>query len=781
MLRNFFKSTLRNLIKYKGHSLINVICLTTGIVVFLLAVLWVNDELQYDKFNANYQEIHRVIVEKTTSDKTETSIFSPAILGNHLQDNYPQVVNSCRFLDIPVGWLVETDEKKFRNDRIMSADPSFFSMFSFPLKSGKKDELMPDDNSIIISQSMAQKYFGNENPIGKTIRIEVFPFTVTGVISDVPAQSHLQFDCVIPYNFWEDFYRMDLDNWDMNLAYTYLQFSPNTNTDNFFDEISTLLKEKSPEKDQRIIGQSLADIHLKSNYDHDLASGHGNLKTVRIFSLAAFLVLLIAIINYMNLSTAHSSVRFKEIGIKKVIGASRKSLIYNLLGESLIFTLLAFGCAIAIIEIFLPSFNQFTGKELSISQIFNFNLGLMTIIILGFTALAGGLYPAFVISNLQPLSIIKNTGAVGNSKQMVRKVLVIFQYAISMFAIIAAILIFKQMSFINTKNLGFDKDHVLYFIIRGDFQSNFESAKQELLTYPSIQEVSFSRLPDENTRPENDVSWSGKDQDYAFIGGSVGIDHFKTFGMNIVDGRSFRATSADSSNFIVNETAARLISAGSPVGMPFTFRGVEGTIVGVVQDYHHTSFHKLIQPKVHYLGSNIWVCVRINPMDIEGSLAAIRTIWDRSAEGYPFEYRFMDEDVQRYYGAEKQIEKAISIISLLTILISSLGLLGLVAHSVNRRRKEIGIRKVLGASVSSVLLYLIGDFTKWILVANIIAWPIAWYVGAKWLQTFAYHIDIDLWVFVFSGVLALVVALVTIGFHTLKAATANPVKSLKYE
>lgn len=775
------KSALRNLVKYKDHSFLNIICLTMGIVVFILAFLWVNDELEYDKFHVNYQDIHRIIVETTTSEKKETSIFSPAILGNHLQENYPQVVNSCRFLDIPVGWLVETDEKKFRNDRIMSADQSLFTIFSFPLKSGDTNKLMPDNNSIIISESMAKKYFGNENPIGKTITIEVFPFTVTGVMENVPSQSHLQFDCVIPYNFWEDFYRMDLDVWDMNFAYIYLQFAPNTNTKDFFENISTLLVEQFPEKEQKLIGQSLADIHLHSNYDHDLSSGHGNIKTVKIFSLAAFLVLLIAIINYMNLSIAHSTVRAKEIGVKKIIGASRQSLILQIMGESLLFTILSFGFAIVIIELVLPGFNNFIAKSLSVSELTHPIQLQITLGLILFTAFAGGFYPALVISNMKSLIIINNTSSKGTSKQTFRKVLVIIQYSISLFAIIAAIIISQQMSFINSKNIGFEKDSVLYFIMRGDFQNSFESAKTELLKYPGIEAVSLSALPYENSRPESDVNWPGKIEEYAFIGGKVGVDHFKTFGMNIIEGRTFTTSSADSSAFIINETAARLISKDSPLGMPFSFQGRDGKVIGIVQDYHHTSLHKIIQPKVHYLDENIWVCVRLNTRDTEGSLAAIREIWDRSAEGYPFEYTFLNEDLNHYYGSERELGKAVSIISLLTILISSLGLFGLVTHTVNRRQKEIGIRKVLGASVGSIILHLVGDFTKWILIANLIAWPLVWYVAGKWLQSFAYHIDLNIWTFILAGMLALLIAFITISFRTIKAATANPVESLKYE
>jgi len=654
LFSNFLRSTFRNLVKYKGHTLINITCLMLGIVVFLMAFLWIYDELKFDRFHENYNDVHRVIVEKTTSNKVETSIMSPAILGDHLTETYPEVINSCRLLDIPVGWLVETDQKKFRNDRILSADPSFFSMFSFPLAVGNTNEVMPDNNSIIISNSMAEKYFGNENPIGKTITIEVFPFQVTGLMEDVPAQSHLQFDCVIPYNFWEDFYRTDLDVWDMNFAYTYLQFAPETDANSFFVEIATLIKDKVPDEEQKIIGQPLKDIHLRSNFDHDLSSGLGSMKIVRIFSLAAFLVLLIAIINYMNLSTAHSALRAKEIGVKKIIGASRKILIWQILGESFLFVLIAFVFSLVVMELILPSFNTFIGKSLTTLDLLLPNILLYTTGILCFTALVGGIYPAIVISKMNSLSIIKSKTAGKAGKNTFRKMLVIAQYSISLFAIIAAIVISQQMNYINKKDIGFDRSNVLYFIMRGDFQTNFDVAKSELLQYHGVESVSLSSLPYENSRPLNDVEWSGKETDNAFISGAVGIDHFKTFGMDVIEGRSFNSSVADSSAYIVNETAARLISEDFVIGKQLTLQGETGTIIGVVKDYHHNSLHQPILPKIHSLKENIWVCVRIKDSVLAGSMAAIRKIWDRSAEGYPFEYNFLDEDVQHYYGAEKK-------------------------------------------------------------------------------------------------------------------------------
>jgi hypothetical protein len=360
-------------------------------------------------------------------------------------------------------------------------------------------------------------------------------------------------------------------------------------------------------------------------------------------------------------------------------------------------------------------------------------------------------------------------------------VLVVLQYSISLIAILAAVIISQQMKYVNNKKLGFDEKSVLYFIMRGDFQTNFDAAKQELLSYPYIKSVSLSSLPYENSRPDADVNWSGKTEDAAFLSSSVGIDHFKTFGMKMVQGRSFISNPADSSAFIINQTAANLMGEEDIIGMSFSFDGKNGKIIGIVQDYHHDSLHKPILPKVHYLGKNFWVCVRIDNRSEKTALAAIRKIWDRSAEGYPFEYSFLQDDMNHYYGSEIKLERAVTTISILTILISSLGLFGLVAHTINRKRKEIGIRKVLGASVGSILFHLLSDFTRWILLANLFAWPIAWYFISKWLQGFAYHINLSIWLFVLSGAVALFIAVATVSFRTIKAAIRNPVESLKYE
>jgi len=796
MFMNYLKITFRTMKKQKGYSFINIAGLAVGMACCMLIMLWVQDELSYDRFHEHADDTYRVVYVSSASKQAAT--HGP--LAAALKERYPEVVESVRIETAPRMVLSYRSEDKhagdrtFYEDRIILADPSLFSIFSFPFVEGSPETALVNPLSIVITEAMAWKYFGDENPVGKSISVNgMFNPTVTGVIKNVPYNSHLQFDFIVPFVVLK-MLGQNIDAWNATGYFTYVQPQKNTDYTEFSGQIENIFRDYAPEYNMNAALQPLTDIHLHSDYRFDLA-GHGDAKYVYIFSGIAILILFIACINFINLSTARSVNRAKEVGMRKIVGAGRDQLIKQFMGESFIFAFAALIIAVIAAAAVLPGFNHLSGKSLSI-QLTNtaFLTGILCICVL--TGAMAGSYPAVVLSSFRPAWILKGyrrRGAV-SKRAVMRRALVVAQFASSVLLIAASLVISDQLDFIKNKKLGFDKENIIYIPLGGS-GGKYESLKNELLQVPNVTGMAVSEfLPIRMGIETNEVDWQGRQPDasIAMKYKSVDYDYIGVLGMELAAGRNFSpeyATDADAA-YILNEEAVRQMELGSPVGKNFSLKNVEGTIIGVVKDANFRSLHNAIEPQAFRLFTNMtsrmaqisgFVYIRIGPGDIPQTLRNIEETWAKIVPGVPSEYHFLDEEYDRLYRDEQRMGMLSRYFTALAVVISCLGLFGLSAYSAEQRTKEIGIRKTLGASEPGIVFMLSKESIAWVLTANIIALPAAWYLLDRWLQEFAYRIDIGAGIFALTGLLTLLIALVTVSFQAIRAARANPVDSLRYE
>jgi len=786
MFNNYIKIALRNLKKYRGYSFINISGLAIGMASCILMLLWIQDELSFDRFHENKNVLYRVIAEIKSDDQTEYSAQTPPALATTLIEEYPEIVNATRFVSVPKGWLLQYKDKSFLNDRLGSADPSFFDMFSFHFLKGDPKTALKDAYSIVVTENFAQKYFGKDEPLDKIIKIHGNNFKVTGVIKNIPKNSHIQFDFIFPTTFWKDAWGMDLNSWSNFQYFTYVQLQNDTETTGLSQKIATIINKNLPQQNSKIYLQSIKDVYLHSEYKNDL-SGLGSIKTVSFLFLIALGILIMACINFMNLSTARSSNRIKEICMRKVIGANRKDIVKQFLSEAIILSVFALFLAFFIVYFILPTFNLISGKQISLN-ILGLDLILGLIIITIFTGFLSGSYPAFFLSTFQPVQLLK-TKLQKRSKHRLslRSILVICQFVFTIVLIISSTVIYRQLNFIWNKPLGFDKDHVVYFLARGQFGKNYEAAKNVLLQNPYIINVTKSDPP-YSLHPGSgiiNINWEGKNSQkkLTMYETSVDYDYLLTFNMEMAQGRFFsREHSTDVSNIILNETAVKKMSLTSPIGKRFSFNGVKGEIIGIMKDFHHSSLYSDIKPMFFKFNkNNIYLCVKIDPKNISETIDFLENKWNEYVPGFPFTYDFLDETINSYYQSEKQIETIFRYFTLLAISIACLGLFGLAAFTAEQRTKEIGIRKILGATILEILFIVSREFTKWVFIAALIACPIAWIIMEKWLQHFAYHINLGIDIFLFSSILALFLTLFTVSYQIYRAARINPIESFKYE
>jgi len=785
MIRNYLKIALRNIRRHKGYSFINIAGLAIGMACCILILLWVQDELSYDRFHENGSDIYRVIQDIKFADHDTTWAITQGPLGPSLAADFPEIINATRITGR--RFRLTYDDKSF--DEILGmADGSIFEMFTFPLVKGDSATALSDPHSIVITEEMAEKYFGNEDPLGKTIKADnQWDFQVTGILKEVPHNSHLKFDFLIPFIFGREL-NYTVDRWGNSQFRTYVQLQKGAPVEGVIQKISGYLFEKPTiEKDARLNLQPLARIHLYSNYEYD--SAHGDITYVAIFSLIAFFILLIACINFMNLATARSGNRAKEVGMRKVSGAHKTDIVRQFYGESILLAFIALIVALTFVWLLLPTFNNLAAKELSLGVPGNLLvlLGLVGITLL--TGVISGSYPALFLSSFQPVKILKASLQSGSKGSVFRKVLVVFQFALTIFLIICTIAVYNQLNYMRNMKLGYEKEYMIYKGMRGDVRAKFDSVKNELLQNPNILGVTASsNVPTYGYTFSNSLwRWEGQDPDEEILMRAVfvDLDYFKTFGMEIVEGRSYsKELATDATEAImVNEEAVKVMGMESPIGKRLSIGKNNMKIIGVVKNYHFRSLRQEIDPLI--LIYNPRPCgvlfARLRSENIPKTIGYMENIWKEFAPGHPFNYGFLDEAIDDLYRSEQRIGTILRYFSILAIFISCLGLFGLASFMAESRTKEIGIRKVLGASVSNIVLLLSREFTKWVLLANIIAWPVAYFAMYKWLQSYAYSTNIALWSFILSGAIALVIATVAVSYQSIKAAVTNPADSLRYE
>jgi putative ABC transport system permease protein len=790
MFKNYLSHAFKNIKKYKGYSFINLFGLSVGIACFIFMLLWIQDEMSFDRFHENADEIYRVVVKRNLAGNTIQSVATPNPLGPTLENEYPEIINFTRTF-VTTNWVVQYREKKYFNSDIVAlADHAFFEMFSLPFVKGNPKTALNDPRSLVITEGFAKKYFGNDDPMNKIVRFTYDDFKVTGVIKNVPHNSHFWFDCIFPIVNVETFFGRDLKDWrNPNNFYTYIQVRKDTSREELEKKISGVINKHVPETKTEIFLQPLTDIHLKSKFDGDRHNyKQGNIAYIYLLSLLALSILFIACFNYMNLSTARAADHAQGIALRKVVGASRMDIMKQFLGEAIILSFIALIFALILVFLLLPVFNDLANKHLTFDIFGKITSILGLIILMVVVAIIAGSYPALFLSSFQPIKILKNLGTTSTqSGAYFRKTLVILQFTVAIILILSTLVIYNQLVFLRTKPLGFNPHNVINFFSAHQVEGHFNGIKSLFMSNPKVLDFCLGNAPMFIIgRGVDDVSWEGKDPDekITIYPSDVDYGYIELYQMELVEGRSFsKEFSTDASAFILNETAVKAMGLKSPVGKRLRVEDQEGTIIGVVKDYHHRSLHDQIMPvvlRLPYRGGT--VSVRISPVNIPETLRFLENTWNKiNRSPYPFIYNFADESIDELYQSEHKVGTIAQLAALITLLVSCLGLFGLTLYTSRQRTKEIGIRKVFGSSVSGIVWLISKEFMLGVMIAFIIACPLAWYVMNRWLQAFAYRVAIEWWMFVFTGVAALVIAFFTVSYQVIDAARTNPVDTLRYE
>jgi ABC-type antimicrobial peptide transport system permease subunit len=784
MIKNYVKIAFRNIGKHRGYSFINIFGLAIGISACVLLLMWVQDEWSYDRFHTNSQDIYRILLDPLGASSTHEAV-TPPVLAGRMKENFPEVIETAR-VSTSGTLLFKSGDKAFYESRGIFADASFFEMFSFPFVQGDPDTAFAELRSIVITEDMALKYFEGKNPLGKTLTINTnSDYKVTGVIKNIPHKSHLDFSYIRNFELLKEF-GVELDSWENVSFYTYVQLKDNSSHKQIDEKLKVLIEQEDPGHNLYYL-QPLAQIHLRSNFNFDPAVT-GNIMYIYIFLAAALFILLIACINFMNLATARSGTRAKEVGMRKAIGAFRTDIIKQFFGESLLLSFTALMFSLILLYLFLPVFNNLSGKELSLSGSGGIQIILGFIGIALFTGLLSGSYPALFLSSFQTVNVIKNFPQSGKKGSLFRKILVVTQFSLTIIILIGTIIVHKQLRHIRNQNLGYDKDSMVCFPLRGEFGRKLEAAKAELLQDPNILNFAVtSSLPTHIGSGTSGAGWEGKPEGLRIQMQivSVDFDYLDTFRMEMAEGRFFSEEfeSDSKEGHILNEAAIKAMGLDSPLGKRFTVWGRKGTIIGVVKDFNYKSLHNEIEPLILTMEPRAYRygCIRISSAHIEETIGTIENVWNTFSAGFPFDYAFLDDRLDNLYKSEQSIGTVFNYFTLLVMFIACLGLFGLASFTAETRTKEIGIRKVLGAPVSRIVLLLSREYAKWVLYANILAWPAAYFIMSKWLESFAYRTDIRIQMFFLAAAMALAIALVTISYQCIKTALSNPVDSLKYE
>jgi len=788
MIKNYFNTAWRNLLRNKTFSFINIVGLGLGIACSLFIYLWIQDEKSYDNFHANSDRLYQVIV--SDKDKNGAIINShddtPGLLTDALRKEIPEIINVATVI-----WdddILFTVGEKIGKEKGRYASSDFFKLFSFRLLRGNASTVLSSPDNIAISQKLADKYFGKQDPIGKIVRVgDKINYVVTGVVANTPENSSLKFDFVMPIQHGFEENQWMIDGWNHFGPATYVSLRSDASLASVNAKLKDFLYKHDKVLNDKVLSlQLFKDRYLHSRFVNGIPDG-GRIEYVRLFSIIAIFVLFIACINFMNLATARSVKRAREVGVRKVSGASRKSLFIQFLLDAIITTFISVLIAIALVFLLLPSFNQITEKNVSLrigDPSLIATLFLLTLI----TGFIAGSYPALFLSSLNPVTVLKGSLKFKNADKIFRKALVVFQFTLSIILIICTIVVYKQMNYVQTKNLGLDHSRLIYVTVEGDLTKNYENFKNDVLASGNIGNISFCRTDPTKVRSySTGMQWEGKDaEDHTrFAQIEVSYDFLKTMKIDLIEGRDFSPSlPTDSSNFIINEAAAKYMKMLHPIGAPFSHGDMKGKIIGLVKDYHFSSLHSQIAPAFINLvsspGDGLAV-VRVLPGKIKQALASLEGAAKKYNSKYPFDYAFTDDTLKRQYHSEMIVGQLGAVFALIAIFISCLGLFGLSMFMAEQRTKEIGIRKVVGASVTAIVALLSVNFLWLVFIAFVIASPVAWWAMNKWLQDFAYKINISGWIFIVAGCIAVLIALITISFQAVKAAMASPVKSLRTE
>ena len=808
MIRNFFKIAFRNITRHKGFSFINIAGLTLGLTACLLIGLFVWDENQYDKFLPGGDRVYRVYIEYTNNEGTQEMAVAPPMFATTLDQDFPEVEKTARvMMQAEYKRLFEAGKNKLYEQSGFYVDSTFFDVFPLVFKYGSSTKALDDPASIVISEEMAERFFGDENPVGKQMLIDKTPLQVKGVFEKNP-KFHLQFNFLRPLAAVQ-LPAERMQSWGWHQFVNYVKVKKETNVKALELKFQNDVKQKSKSSNNdattsdKPFFQALKDIHLYSaNFKFDLAQ-RGNITYVNALSIIAVFILLIACFNFVNLATAKSLQRAKEVGVRKAVGADRKHLIFQFIGETVLFTFISIVISVILTFLFLPWLNHFTNKHISFALFADPVVLLLLLALTLFVGIIAGFYPALVLSGFNPVKVLK--GSVSGDEQpgkipWLRHGLVVTQFALSVLLIISALVVFKQVDYLHNKDLGFNKEQIMFFPMRGDNMfKNVDAFKNELLQSPGVFSVSigYGFPGDAVAGDEIIVPRNGQQVTQSATQLMVDYDYIKTLGLRVVAGRDFsKEMSTDKDHaWIINETAVKQLGFGTPqkaLGQRLYWHvwGASnpdslkiGQVIGVVKDFNYKSLYDKVQTTVLQIFPDAaWkVAVKMKTASIGSAINHVRNAWNKFTPDYPIEYKFLDENFEQMYRAEDKLKSLLWIFTSIAIFVGCLGLFGLAAYTAERRRKEVGIRKVLGASTQGMVMLLSKDFIKLVVISLLIASPVAWYFMNKWLQDFAYRVNISWWVFAIAAILALSIAFVTVSFQAIKAAIANPVKSLRTE
>ncbi len=780
MIKNLLKITIRNFQKQKTYSIINILGLSVGIACFILVMLWVEDEFSYEKNHQNTDNIFMVYKSYSIGGKLDYNPALPLPLGPYVADIFPEIKKSVRVINN--GVTVSYDDKVFNESDFCYTDSDFFDVFTVHVIQGNKNDLLKEVHSVVISESIAEKYFGDENPIGKTLTFnQSRQFIVSGVIEDFPENTHLEVKIIANIKAFSAYQRY-INNWSDQFVTTYLFIDNPEGSPEIENKVAKVIRQQLDSEQIGIHLQPLEKLHLYS-----VSGKNEGLQYVITFSLIAIFIILLACINFMNLTTARYSNRAREIGLKKVIGVSRRQLIVQFLSESVFMTFLAAIIAMMLAELFRPYFNEITGKALR----FNYVDGLMwlrLVALILITGLLSGSYPALFLSKFSPAEILRKSLHRGERGAFFRKTLVIIQFVISTALIFSSLIIYRQISFINNSDQGYQTEDILYFPTDGKIATHYESFRNELLANPNIEDAGrCSELPCRIYWIMRDIQLEGRESEggVAFSVSSIDYGYLSTLKLPLLGGRSFaRDIKTDTASVIFNEEAIKLIGWDDAVGKTFSFGDDQkNRVIGVVKNFHSLPLTNEIEPLVFLIWEDVYnyVLVRTAPGKTKEAMQHIEALWQEYASGFPFYCNNLENYIGRLYRNEDKVGKLAGILTFLALFISALGLIGLTAYIVEQKYKEIGIRKVFGSSIFNIQYLLSSQFLKWVITASIIALPIAWYLMDKWLDIFVYRIEIRAVDFIITTLIAVIIALLVTGLQVFRAAGMKPVDVLKYE